>query len=84
MSDALKELCRLLADARVTFDSGRNISHPCTFCGTPAAPYHELFTIGRYLNGDDLTRPVCVDCIPIVEARKAEATKHGGGGSADG
>lgn len=70
--NAIDELIKALekSGARVTFDRGRDITHPCTFCATPANPHHELVTIGTYPNGDDLTRPVCVKCMTIAEAIK--------------
>lgn len=77
MSDATKKLCALLrsANAHVTFDPGRNHTHPCTFCATPAAPTHELKTIGMYPNGDELTRPVCARCLPLCDTGSATAGK---------
>jgi hypothetical protein len=59
------------ANARVTVDRGRNCTHPCTFCGKPpaAGDYHLLRTIGRYLDGDALTRPVCPKCLPLAKLR---------------
>lgn len=67
---AFDELLDLIktSGVRVTFDSGRNINHPCTFCAAPGP--HKLVTIGAYPNGDDLTRPVCPRCMTIAEARK--------------
>lgn len=72
--DAVGALCKMLraAGARVTFDSGRNVTHPCTFCDTVDGP-RQLVTIGTYPNGDDLTRPVCGACMPLVEARRSGA-----------
>jgi hypothetical protein len=70
MSEATEQLAALLKEsgARVTFDSGRDITKPCTFCGTPADPTHQLRDIGRYPNGNTITRPVCEDCSEVGEA----------------
>jgi hypothetical protein len=54
--------------AKVTLDIGRNITHPCTFCGKLPDTSHELVTIGTYPNGDDLTRPVCANCMALAKA----------------
>ena len=74
------ELLTLLRErnAPVSFDSGRSIKHPCTFCGKAPAPgsCHELWHIGRYNDGKILTRPVCVTCEPVAAA-------HGGISDAD-
>lgn len=71
--DPTEELAALLAaaDAPVTFDGGRDNTHPCTFCGKPPASTHDLVTIGRYLNGQSLTRPVCEGCLPRAKAKGA-------------
>lgn len=68
--DAIMQLCGALdaAGAKVTFDSGRDITKACTFCGTKDEP-RELVDIGRYFNGDMLTRPVCARCKTVAEAR---------------
>lgn len=58
--------------ARASFDRGRNITNPCTFCGTPANPTHELRHIGRYPNGNLLTRPVCENCLAIGDALQGQ------------
>lgn len=72
MSDAVKRLSRAVkrAGLKATLDYGRNATHPCTFCGTPpsSGDHHALFDIGRYPNGDTITRPACVDCAPLAEA----------------
>lgn len=69
---AFDELLQLLdsCGARVTFDRGRNIQHPCTFCA--AAGPHELRDIGRYFNGNTLTRPVCGECSPLADILEAQ------------
>ncbi len=79
MSDAdhdhVEELDSLLksASARVTFDVGRNCTHPCTFCGkSPAERQVKAFalvTIGKYLDGQDLMRPVCAYCSTVRSHR---------------
>lgn len=74
MSKATDMLMEALGNMRVTFDSGRNFTHPCTFCGKQNQP-HELVTIGRYSNGDELTRPVCSDCMPIAKAHSDAARR---------
>lgn len=68
--DHLLELCLLLdlAGARLSFDRGRSTRLPCTFCGAAKAPFME--TIGRYLDGSPLTRPVCVECAPRIDQLK--------------
>lgn len=70
MDDAVEQLGQFLSEAgaTVTFDSGRSISHPCTFCGQLRPP-HKLMTIGTYPSGAALTRPVCGQCEPVAEAR---------------
>lgn len=70
--DYITDLANALNDcgAHVTFDLGRDNTNPCTRCGAPARPTHRLVTIGTYSNGDALTRPVCVSCEPIYEARE--------------
>lgn len=67
--DAVTRLGKILkrTGMKVTFDPGRNNTHPCTFCAKKAEPTHELLVIGTYPNGDAIERPVCVDCKPIVE-----------------
>jgi len=70
--DAVSELAALLdsAGARVTFDSGRNCTHPCTFCGEkPPGWGHKLLTIGHYIDGSELTRPVCAGCERVARVR---------------
>jgi len=71
MPEPVSELCELLdaVGASVTLDLGRNIRNPCTFCGRPPnrGQVHTLVTLGRYLNGDDLTRPVCEKCMPLAK-----------------
>jgi hypothetical protein len=71
--DAVNDLAVLLdsAGARVSFDRGRSNTHPCTFCGKPPADggAHQLLTIGRYISGADLTRPVCSGCDAIARLR---------------
>lgn len=62
------------AGGRFTFDPGRDITHACTFCGDSTKP-RTLETIGTYVDGDELTRPVCPDCMVIVEARREKAKK---------
>lgn len=64
--------------AKVTVDPGRSIFHPCTFCGQPPVPHftHELMTIGRYLNGAKLTRPVCDDCKILVTKMEEQASSE--------
>lgn len=54
------------AGAAPTLDPGRNHCHPCTFCGrAPRDGVYKLRDIGRYPNGDTITRPVCSDCEPL-------------------
>lgn len=67
---AIDELCALLKESglRVTFDSGRDITKACTFCGE-REQRRTLEDIGRYFNGDMLTRPVCERCKPLVALR---------------
>lgn len=67
--DPFKILSLLIrrSGGKATFDGGRDITKGCTFCGTKKRP-RELVTIGRYLNGRSLTRPVCERCMPIAEA----------------
>ncbi len=70
--DAVEDLAAMLdsAGARATFDRGRNSTHPCTFCGkSPASGAHQLLTIGRYLDGTELTRPVCSGCVLTARVR---------------
>lgn len=71
--DAVDDLAALLdsAGARCSFDRGRSNTHPCTFCGKPppAGFTYALLTIGRYISGDDLTRPVCAGCVEIAALR---------------
>ncbi len=70
MTDAIEKLgCALKrSGAKVTLDPGRNITYPCTFCGrAPHAGVYRLRDIGRYPNGDTLTRPVCEECSPLAE-----------------
>lgn len=50
----------------MTFDRGRDITHPCTFCATVANPHHRLAAIGRYPDGSKLSRPVCDSCWPLA------------------
>jgi hypothetical protein len=78
---AFDELLHLLREsgARVTFDSGRNQTHPCTFCATTTEP-RTLQDLGAYVDGDTLTRPVCLRCTGIVEARKENARRRQEGG----
>jgi DNA-binding NtrC family response regulator len=75
MSDPIEELSDLLREAgvTVTFDRGRDITHPCTFCGSRPVHggVHDLVDIGTYPNGNALTRPVCEACRPIAEAHNA-------------
>lgn len=68
--DEVEYLADLLdtANARVTFDSGRDCTHPCTFCGKRPQAAHDLVDIGTYPNGDKITRPVCKGCKPRAEA----------------
>lgn len=72
-SDVLfREFIDLIARSgvKVTFDPGRSHRNPCTFCGVaPASGIHELVTLGTYLNGEELTRPVCVACLPMVPSK---------------
>lgn len=69
--DPVKMLCVALrrSGARVSFDRGRSIAHPCTFCGRTDEP-RNLVTIGRYTSGEELTRPVCARCMPIADAAR--------------
>ena len=56
------------AGAVVTLDPGRNNTNPCTFCGRP--PHRGAFhlrDIGRYPDGDTITRPVCEGCSHLAE-----------------
>jgi NTP pyrophosphatase (non-canonical NTP hydrolase) len=53
--------------ARATFDRGRDNTHPCTFCARAAKPTHRLRHIGRYPNGNLLTRPVCDHCETLAD-----------------
>jgi len=82
MTDAVEQLCDLLVEsgARVTFDSGRNNTRPCTFCGTLPESAFELVTIGTYFDGEQLTRPVCKRCMPIaaMRCRKREGSEGNG------
>ncbi len=73
-SNSFDTLCEVLRDSglRVTFDSGRNNTHPCTFCGGSDGP-RKLRDIGTYPNGATLTRPVCERCDHIVDTRKPAA-----------
>lgn len=73
--DFANQLAKALdsAGARLTFDRGRNNTHPCTFCGErqPGVTLR-LMTIGRYLDGNGLTRPVCPKCEPTAQKRMAK------------
>lgn len=71
----LDELSSLIQEtgARMYFDRGNDCTKPCTFCGTRPAPNHKTVRIGTYPNGDPIRRPVCDQCMPIVEARKPVA-----------
>jgi DNA-binding NtrC family response regulator len=84
--EAIEKLAALLerAGAKVTLDLGRNMLHNCTFCNEPPAASHELCDIGHYMNGETITRPVCVSCkvlipeervTPIHELVEAEIAK---------
>lgn len=76
VSKEFDDLMELLKGVRMTFDRGRNITHHCTFCDAEPNPAHELATIGNYITGAELTRPVCVACMPLVRAMmKAAAAK---------
>ena len=80
--NAVAKLCDLLRETglRATFDPRRNLTHPCYFC-EKSEKKRELVTIGYYLNGDDLTRPVC----PTAWDRRgdeAAARRHEGPGDA--
>lgn len=70
-----EQLVDLLRDAgaRVVFDRGNDHTHPCTFCGTRPVEAHPLLRIGTYPNGEPIRRPVCSQCVPVVEARAAGA-----------
>jgi len=70
--DAIEQLAELLnaSGAKITFDSGRNINNPCTFCGEAKGPY-KLMDIGTYFNGNVITRPVCPGCAHIAEAHQS-------------
>lgn len=63
LSDLLKDIPNI----RITFDPGRDNTYPCNFCAVPATPRHKLVAIGRYPNGDAITRPVCEKCLLMVE-----------------
>lgn len=71
------ELVELLKDcgARCTFDSGRDFTHPCTFCGR-SDESRKLVDLGIYYDGDKLTRPVCTRCEPIVNQRRELARRR--------
>ena len=77
MKDSIQELDELVrgADARVTFDRGRDITKPCTFCGKPPEMAHDLVDLGTYGNGEMLTRPVCAGCMPVA---RLKASKNSG------
>jgi len=75
VSKEFDDLMELLRGMKVSFDRGRNSTHPCTFCAAPAEPNHELVTIGKYGNGRDLTRPVCVECMPVARAVSGEKSQ---------
>lgn len=66
----------MLAGTRATFDFGRSTHRACTFCGTTERP-RDLVTIGRYINGELLTRPVCLRCKPLAEARQMVRLREG-------
>lgn len=70
MSKAFDELCNIIESAglKLTFDRGRNNTLPCTFCGSLEGP-RELVALGTYYQGDVLSRPVCVACLPIANLR---------------
>lgn len=74
MPERLEEALRS-ANARVTFDRGRNNTHPCTFCGCSPKEREvttfDLVTIGTYKSGAALTRPVCAPCKVISRGRWA-------------
>jgi hypothetical protein len=79
MSESFDELMELLKDVKMTFDVGRNHTHPCTFCAKPADPVHELVVIGTYITGAELSRPVCKNCMKFVEVmRKVAANSQSG------
>lgn len=69
--DLCDELLALLKEAGInpSFDMGRNITHPCTYCARSDVPL-ELVTIGTYFDGSSLTRPVCGECLPMVRKAK--------------
>ena len=71
--DAIDELARLLVQCglKVTLDLGRSNQAPCTFCGRKPEPgaAHSLWSIGRYHNGEILSRPVCTRCAPLALAK---------------
>jgi hypothetical protein len=66
--DELGELLRL-ANAHVTFDRRRNVTHPCWRCGDTEAR-RDLVQIGTYSRamggnlrpGDPIVRPLCPAC----------------------
>jgi hypothetical protein len=70
VKDATKRLTEALrkSGAVPTLDPGRNMTHPCTFCGRkPDKGYFRLRDIGRYPGGEIIERPVCEDCSPLAE-----------------
>jgi hypothetical protein len=71
--DPIDELGQMLdaAGAKLTFDSGRSNTHPCTFCGKPGPV--TLVALGKYFQGDVITRPVCSQCMPVAEYRSTPA-----------
>lgn len=71
MSKAWDQLCALLKDAKVrmTFDARRNNMDPCWGCHTKEGQPHKLVSIGTYFNGDEITRPFCATCEPIIRKR---------------
>lgn len=74
-------LDRLIAESglRVTFDAGRNHTHPCTFCGTKDRP-RVLVNLGVYHDGrDTISRPVC-ETGPCMDVARLRATKQDQGG----
>ncbi len=80
--DHVDELAELLrsSNARLSLDAGRNHTHPCTFCGKSTAERQvtafALVTIGKYLDGQDLTRPVCTHCL-VVRSHRWEIPQPG-------
>lgn len=71
--DFLKLLCLYVdrAGVRVSCDTGRNYTRPCTFCGTSKEDEpRELVKLGTYRDGEDLERPVCARCRPVADMRR--------------